>query len=158
MVPTTPDAAAVRLPPPLVYLGAVVLGGLVHELVVPLPLPIGTGLRIAGAAVAGGAGVALVLAAFGLFRAIGQDPAPWTTTPSVVTTGIYRWTRNPMYVGMGLLQTAISIGWANGWILALVPVVLATVQATAIRHEEAYLESKFGETYLAYKRSVRRWL
>lgn len=158
MVPTTPDAAAVRLPPPLVYLAAVVLGGLVHELVVPLPLPIGTGLRIAGAAVAGVAGVALVLAAFGLFRAIGQDPAPWTATPSVVTTGIYRWTRNPMYVGMGLLQTAIAIGWANGWILALVPVVLATVQATAIRHEEAYLERKFGETYLAYKRSVRRWL
>lgn len=158
MVPTTADAAAVRLPPPLVYLAAVVLGGLVHELVVPLPLPIGTGLRIAGAAVAGVAGVALVLAAFGLFRAIGQDPAPWTATPSVVTTGIYRWTRNPMYVGMGLLQTAIAIGWANGWILALVPVVLATVQATAIRHEEAYLERKFGETYLAYKRSVRRWL
>lgn len=152
------DAAAVRIPPPLVYLAAVVLGGLLHELAWPLALPIGIGVRIAGAAVAGLAGVGFVLAAFGLFRAIGQDPAPWTPTPAVVTTGIYRRTRNPMYVGMALLQTAIAIGWANGWILLAVPAVLAIIWAIAVRHEEAYLEGKFGEEYLAYKRSVRRWL
>jgi protein-S-isoprenylcysteine O-methyltransferase Ste14 len=59
---------------------------------------------------------------------------------------------------MALLQTAIAIGCANGWVLLAVPVVLTIIWATAIRHEEAYLERKFGETYLAYKRSVRRWL
>jgi protein-S-isoprenylcysteine O-methyltransferase Ste14 len=156
---TTPhDGAAVRIPPPFVYLGAVVLGGLLHELVLPLRLPLSTPLRIAGAAIAGALGIGLVAAAIGLFRKIGQDPAPWKPTPEIVSTGIYRLTRNPMYVGMALLQTAIALGWANGWILALVPVVLVTIRLIAIRHEEAYLERKFGETYLAYKRSVRRWL
>ena len=67
-------------------------------------------------------------------------------------------TRNPMYVGMALLQTAIGIGWASGWIIALVPVVLAVVYATAVRHEEAYLEETFGGPYLKYKSSVRRWI
>jgi protein-S-isoprenylcysteine O-methyltransferase Ste14 len=158
METTTHDGAAVRIPPPLVYLGAVVLGGLLHALVLPLPLPLSIPLRIAGAAVAGALGIGLVSAAMGLFRKIGQDPAPWKPTPEIVSRGVYRLTRNPMYVGMALLQTAIAIGWANGWILLLVPAVLAIVQSTAIRHEEAYLERKFGESYLAYKRSVRRWL
>ncbi|MCI0671698.1 MAG: isoprenylcysteine carboxylmethyltransferase family protein, partial [Myxococcaceae bacterium] len=72
--------------------------------------------------------------------------------------GVYKFTRNPMYLGMTLLQTAIGIGWANGWIIALLPGVLAIIYATAIRHEEAYLERKFGDAYTRYKESVRRWL
>jgi len=155
---TTHDGAAVRFPPPFVYLGAVVLGGLLHELVLPLDLPVPTPLRIAGAAIAGVLGIGLISAAMGLFRKIGQDPKPWKPTPEIVSTGVYRLTRNPMYVGMALLQAAIAIGWANGWILIAVPAVLAIIWAIAIRHEEAYLERKFGETYLAYKRAVRRWL
>jgi protein-S-isoprenylcysteine O-methyltransferase Ste14 len=63
-----------------------------------------------------------------------------------------------MYVGMALVQTGIGIGWGNAWILAFVPVVLGIVYAIAVRHEEAYLEHKFGETYTAYKAAVRRWL
>ena len=59
---------------------------------------------------------------------------------------------------MALLQAGIGVGWANGWIIALLPPVLAIIFRIAIRHEEAYLERKFGESYLAYKRSVRRWL
>jgi protein-S-isoprenylcysteine O-methyltransferase Ste14 len=152
------DGAAVRLPPPLVYLVAVIAGGLLHELVVPWPLGLAPGVRIAGAAGAVLAGVALLAGALGLFRRTGQDPKPWKSTPEIISTGVYQRTRNPMYVGMALLQAGIAIGWANVWILALVPVVLAVVYATAIRHEEAYLERKFGDAYRAYKRSVRRWL
>jgi protein-S-isoprenylcysteine O-methyltransferase Ste14 len=59
---------------------------------------------------------------------------------------------------MALLQAALGIGFANAWIVALIPPVLVVVYLTAIRHEEAYLERRFGETYTAYKRSVRRWL
>ena len=152
------DGAAVRFPPPFVYLIAVVLGALLQWLFHPLPLELPTTLRIGVAVVAAILGVALVASAFGLFRSIGQDPAPWTSTPEVVTTGIYRVTRNPMYIGMALIQLAIGIGLANGWIVALIPPVLAVIYAIAIRHEEAYLERKFGEGYLVYKRSVRRWL
>ena len=152
------DGAAVRFPPPFVYLIAVVVGALLQWLFYPLPLELPTTLRIVVTAVAAILGVALVGSAFGLFRSIGQDPAPWTSTPEVVTTGIYRVTRNPMYIGMALIQLAIGIGLANGWIVALIPPVLAVIYAIAIRHEEAYLERKFGEGYLVYKRSVRRWL
>ncbi len=152
------DGAAVRFPPPFVYLIAIATGVLLHWLLYPLPLGLSTTLRIGVALLAAGLGAALIASAFGLFRSIGQDPAPWTTTPEVVTEGIYRATRNPMYVGMALIQLGIGVGLANGWIVALVPVVLAIIYAIAIRHEEAYLERKFGEGYLTYKRSVRRWL
>ena len=103
-------------------------------------------------------GVALMAGAIGLFKQSGQDPKPWKETPEIISTGIYKWSRNPMYVGMALLQLGIGLGLANGWMIALVPVVLLLVYRTVIRHEEAYLEGKFGDTYLAYKGSVRRWL
>ena len=151
------DGATVRFPPPLVYLGAVIAGGLL-QLVLPWTLPLGRGLRIGAAFAIGALGVALMAGAIRLFRRTGQDPAPWAPTPEIVSSGVYRFTRNPMYVGMTLLQIAIGVGFANLWILALVPPAVAVIQAIAIRHEEAYLERKFGATYLDYKRSVRRWI
>lgn len=141
----------------MVYLGAVILGGLLHVLVLPLPLQLPTGPRIGLAAASALLGLAMIANAIGLFRRTGQDPTPWKSTPEIVTTGIYRFTRNPMYVGMALIQTSIGIGWGNGWILALLPIVLVLIYAIAVRHEEDYLEGKFGDTYLEYKRSVRRW-
>ena len=158
MIPNEPDGAAVRFPPPLVYLAAVVFGGLLQAFVFPLPLGLSLGLRIGGAAASALFGILLVAAAFGLFRRTGQDPAPWKSTPQIISTGIYRFTRNPMYLGMGLIQAGIGIGFGNGWIIALLPLVLALVYAIAIRHEEAYLERKFGAAYVGYKQSVRRWL
>ncbi len=55
-------------------------------------------------------------------------------------------------------EREIGVGLANLWIVVLVPAVLSIVYLTAIRHEEAYLESKFGQSYTDYKASVRRWL
>jgi len=152
------DGAAVRFPPPFVYLIAVIVGGLLHALVLPWPLGIPLFPRICIAAAAALAGVAIVANAIGLFRRTGQDPKPWESTPEIISAGIYRFTRNPMYVGMALIQLSIGLALGNLWILAFIPLVLAIVYATAIRHEEAYLERKFGATYLAYKKSVRRWL
>ena len=63
-----------------------------------------------------------------------------------------------MYVGLAFLQVTIGVGLANWWIIVLVPVVLAIVHATAVRHEETYLEHKFADEYARYKASVRRWL
>jgi protein-S-isoprenylcysteine O-methyltransferase Ste14 len=152
------DGAAVRIPPPLIYLGAVVAGVLLHGLSLPARLALPLGARVAVTAVASLLGLFLIGGAIRLFTRTGQDPKPWEPTPEIVSTGVYRFTRNPMYLGMALLQIAIGVGLANAWILALVPLVLVLVYGTAIRHEETYLERKFGETYLGYKRSVRRWL
>jgi protein-S-isoprenylcysteine O-methyltransferase Ste14 len=155
---TDRDGAAVRFPPPLVYVGAVIAGVLLHALVLPLRLELASSVRIVLAAAAALLGLALMAGAFRLFKRTGQDPKPWKATPEIISTGVYRFTRNPMYVSMALLQIAIGIGLANGWIIALAPLVLVIIYAIAIRHEEAYLERKFGGAYIEYKRSVRRWV
>jgi len=152
------DGAAVRLPPPLVYLGALVAGVLLNKFVIALPIAFSQWFRIGAAGILASLGLASMVSAHRLFERTGQNPKPWKPTPEVIARGVYGLTRNPMYLGMALLQTAIGFGLANGWILLFVPVVLAIVYVTAIRHEEAYLEHKFGETYARYKASVRRWL
>ncbi|MBW2314043.1 MAG: isoprenylcysteine carboxylmethyltransferase family protein [Deltaproteobacteria bacterium] len=152
------DGAAVRFPPPLVPLLALVLGIVVHGWVFPLAFPVAGVVRFGLAALLVAAGVALLAAAFGLFKSTGQDPAPWETTPQVISTGIYRFTRNPMYVSMGLLQAGVGVAIANAWVVLLVPATWFVIYRIAIRHEEAYLEGKFGAAYTDYKQSVRRWL
>jgi protein-S-isoprenylcysteine O-methyltransferase Ste14 len=156
--PDPTDGAAVRFPPPLVPLIALAAGFLLQRFVHPLPIPLEGLLRYGAALLLLAAGIALIAAALGRFRSTGQNPEPWASTPEIISTGIYRYTRNPMYVSLGLLQAGIGVGLANGWMVVLVPVVWAAIYRIAIRHEEAYLERKFGSTYSDYKRSVRRWL
>lgn len=156
---STKDGAAVRIPPPLVYLAGVIVGVVLHAFVLSLPVAgLALRLRIAIAVFAAVLGLVVMGGAIGLFRRTGQDPKPWESTPNIISTGIYRFTRNPMYVGMALLQTAIGAALGNWWILILVPIVLWLVNTTAIRHEEVYLERKFGDEYTRYKAKVRRWL
>lgn len=152
------DGAAVRIAPPLVYLGGIVVGVILHAFMMPLPIGISPGLRIAAGVAAAVLGLVFAGGAIGLFRKTGQDPKPWESTPQIISTGIYRITRNPMYVGMALLQIAIGVGLANWWVIILVPIVLAIVYATAVRHEEHYLQRKFPDEYSRYKASVRRWI
>ena len=152
------DGASVGIPPPVVYLVAVLAGALVDRYLFSVPLDLRGDVRFGTAAAASAIGIGIMAAAIGLFRRTGQDPKPWESTPEIISTGVYRFTRNPMYVGMALLQAGIGLALASPWIIALVPLVLAVVYATAVRHEEAYLEEKFGTTYLSYKRSVRRWI
>jgi protein-S-isoprenylcysteine O-methyltransferase Ste14 len=152
------DGAAVRFPPPFVYLIALAVGVALHALVWPLRLPL-VGIARAGlAAVLVGFGIALMGSALRLFRRSGQDPAPWESTPEIIATGIYRLTRNPMYLGMGLLQAGIGVALANAWVVAFVPLSWIAVYLLAIRHEEAYLDRKFGSAYAEYRKAVRRWL
>jgi len=151
------DGAAVRVPPPLIYISALAAGiGL--QFIWPVPIGLAAGARVALGLLIALLGFPLVAGAFRLFRKTGQDPKPWLATPEIITTGVYRFTRNPMYLGLALLQTAIGLGFGNLWILFLVPLACVVVRITAIRHEEVYLERKFGAAYLDYKRSVRRWL
>jgi len=152
------DGAAVRIPPPLIFAGAIIGGGLLHT---RLPLPgftLHAGLRIALCAICLLAGSLLMVGAMRLFKLSGQDPRPWKSTPEIVSSGVYRFSRNPMYVGMALIQAGIGIGASKPWVVALVPLVLLTVYVTAVRHEEAYLQREFGETYTDYRAAVRRWL
>ncbi|MEM7479603.1 MAG: isoprenylcysteine carboxylmethyltransferase family protein [Acidobacteriota bacterium] len=150
------DGARVRMPPPLVFLAAALLGALMERQVIALPLagawtlPVGILCLVLGAL--------LIALAMRLFFRSGQDPEPWKPTPSIVAAGIFRWTRNPMYVGMALLQIGAGVLKGYGWIVLTVPLSLWLVYLTAVRHEEEYLTGKFGDEYLRYRASVRRWL
>jgi protein-S-isoprenylcysteine O-methyltransferase Ste14 len=151
------DGAAVRFPPPFIPLIALVVG-IALQFPWPLALPVHGLLRYGLGALLLLVGLGAMGAAIGLFRQIGQDPKPWVTTPAIVSTGIYRFTRNPMYLGMGLMQAGFGVALANGWLLLLVPVTCFVIARIAIRHEEAYLEGKFGAEYTDYKARVRRWV
>jgi len=147
----------VVFPPPFVFLGLSLVGSLAHYLE-PLALPVAVGWRASIGALMAGAGVWLVLAARGGFVRTGQHPAPWKPTPELLVEGIYGHTRNPMYIGITLFQLGLGIGLGNGWIAALAPLGLAIVHVLAVRPEEAYLQEKFGESYVRYTEAVRRYL
>lgn len=154
------DAAAVRILPPAIPLLAILLGVALNWL-----WPIDLGLRLPtperywiGGAIVTAAILGLGLWSVVLFRRGGQNESPWKPTPHVEERGPFRLTRNPMYLQMLLVCIGVGIILMNWWVFALTPIVGWLLQRFAIRPEEAYLEAKFGETYLAYKRRVRRWL
>ncbi len=153
-----PTGAAVRFPPPLVPLIGLVVGFGLAWGIGPLPNPLPGAERFVVGGVLIALGLGLMGLAIGLFRKTGQDPKPWEPAPELIAEGIYRWTRNPMYLAMGLLQAGIGLLAGNVWIVLLVPVTWVVIYLIAIRHEEAYLEERFGAPYLEYKRRVRRWL
>jgi protein-S-isoprenylcysteine O-methyltransferase Ste14 len=116
--------------------------------------------RTAAAAVLAGSGLLLDLisvAAFIQARTTVNPLAP-DKTKALVVTGLYRFSRNPMYLGMLM----ILLGWAAylAQPLTLIPVALFVflIEIIQIRPEERALEEKFGEDYRAYKRRVRRWI
>ena len=88
-----------------------------------------------------------------------KTPAnPWRPTTAIATEGPYRLTRNPAYVGMALVYIGIALCSHALWVLLPLPVVLAIIDRGVIAREERYLERKFGEEYLDFKRSRRRWI
>ncbi len=152
-------SAAVRLPPPIVPLVTIVAGYVLGRL---LPLAPGFALPTPerywiGGLVCVAAVLVLVVWPARHFQKTGQDPKPWTPTPEILVSGAYRFSRNPMYLGMVVFCLGFAIILSEAWILILTPVCGWVIYYTAIRQEEAYLEEKFGESYRAYKATVRRW-
>jgi len=77
---------------------------------------------------------------------------------SLQTTGIYSFTRNPMYLSLVLLYSGLAVFFGNWWTFILLPLLLLTIQVYVIKKEEDYLMQTFGQDYLHYKRNVRRWI
>ncbi len=152
------DSAKVFPPPPLIYLGALLLG-LALDIKTDLPAQgLGYTLRIIVSVLLGVAGLALMLVAAGLFRKAGTDMKPWKPTTTIVTSGVYAFTRNPMYLGMALVFAGIAVRFNSLVALAALPFVLLWVRTQVIAKEERYLTGKFGDAYVAYTCKVRRWL
>ncbi len=150
-----PDIPGVIAPPPLVFGVPLLLALLLHDFVprslLPPPWPgiLGPACLVIGL---------LALPALFAFRRAGTRPEPWKPSTALVISGPYRFTRNPMYVGMTFLYLGITC-WVNTlWPLPLLPLVLVVMQYGVIAREEAYMERRFGEEYRAYRARVRRWL
>ena len=75
----------------------------------------------------------------------------------VVQHGIYKRTRNPMYLGDALVMAGIAFAVNSWWLLALLPVLVVYLQLGVIRREELFLARNFAEPYLRYRAAVRRW-
>ena len=159
-MPAETDAARVRVLPPGVPLIVVLLGMVLRRFWPLLPgLTLSPLVRYGlGGAIVFGSILGLGYRAVRTMRRTGQDENPWKPSPSLIETGPYRITRNPMYLQLVLVCIGFSVLLANPWILVLTPPAALVLQELAIRPEEEYLERKFGEDYRAYKRRVRRWI
>ena len=150
------DNPGVRFPPPFIYLSAVVVGVLLDR---RWRLAIGADQsRSAVAWLLLAASVLLTASSFQLFWRKRTSIIPARPASALVIGGPYRLTRNPMYLGLALLTTAVGL-WLDTWwpILLLVPVVLI-IRRFVIAREESYLRRRFGAEYDAYTCQVRRWL
>lgn len=104
------------------------------------------------------AGVALTGYAAGLFAKAQTPLKPFEPATALVTTGIYRVTRNPMYVGLILILAGVGLFLGTVGALLPLPVFVWLLSTRFVAGEERLLEQTFGEAYLAYKRQVRRWI
>ena len=156
-----PDAMGLGVPPPVVYLGPLLLGLLLGRRF-PLPFLPRRSRRILGLPLVGGG----VLIAGWTFRKmksadtpiVGEPLVPGKPTTTLITDGPFRHSRNPGYLAAAMVYAGIA-GLANApWPILLLPVTLLVMRRTAIEREESYLEREFGDEYLDYKGRVRRWI
>jgi len=153
----TVDTAQVIIRPPLAWALAVIVG-LALDWLLPLPfLPAGLPAALLGAMVFV---IALALFAWAIItitRAGSSVPTNRPTT-TIVDTGPFRFTRNPIYMGMFLGLIGLAIGFDNLWLLATLISFVLAIRYGVVAREEDYLERKFGDVYRGYRSRVRRWL
>lgn len=168
------DIPGVIAPPPLIYIGFLLLGWGVITLA-DLPavvsaigpdaagwLGLGFGLEtqtrrlVALPLIIGG--VVLDGAAAGYFRRIGTNVQPFKPSTVLGTDGPYRFSRNPIYLGFAITYAGLAIAMDSVLALVLLIPCLIVVDRFVIAREERYLAAKFGADYDAYRARVRRWL
>jgi protein-S-isoprenylcysteine O-methyltransferase Ste14 len=157
-VPALPssDNAHVVAPAPVMY-GAAVAVGLAIELIVPstlVPPTVGAWLAFGWIAIS----VVVVVSAFtALARAHTAFDARKATS-KIVTDGAFRFSRNPTYLALTLLQVGIAFALRSTWVLLMTVPAVALTHWGVILREERYLDGKFGDEYRHYAAKVRRWI
>ena len=149
-------SANVKVQPPLLALIHIAAAFILTTLI-PLPLVvlpmlevIGFGLVILGFLIGLGAMLA--------FRRARQTFKHQDSVPPLVTSGIYRFTRNPVYLGFLLMQVGLLLNAGSYWGILLVPIMIFLFNRLVIELEEALLSQKYGDDYRNYKSKVRRWI
>jgi protein-S-isoprenylcysteine O-methyltransferase Ste14 len=150
----------VRFPPPFIYVAAYLVGLAVERWIVRVHLSRpGTRpwLVMAGWAVIV-IGASIVASGLVTFRFAHTAIMPIRPASRIVRRGPYRFTRNPMYLGMAILYTGLTLLFDTVVPLLLLPLAIVAMRILVIDREERYLTDAFGEDYRQYQREVRRWL
>jgi protein-S-isoprenylcysteine O-methyltransferase Ste14 len=155
-LPPEEDRPGVPVAPPLLFV-LPILASLAFEWFVPTSFVHGAFRWILGA-IFFLAGLALNIGGFVIQKRAGTDPIPFNPSTRIVTHGPYRFSRNPMYIGFAWCTLGIAVLVDCVWMLLAVPIGLVLIDRLIITREERYLERKFGDEYLSYKRRVRRWI
>jgi protein-S-isoprenylcysteine O-methyltransferase Ste14 len=149
-----------RLPwPPMIYLSAVGVA-LLADIMFTLPWLTGgvaVALQILGAALGVGA-LGMDVVAARVFHKHQTTILPNKGATTLITTGPFAWSRNPIYVGNTVLVIAAGLYFGKLWLLLVAPVAAYLTQKLAIEREEHHLAARFGEDWRAYAAKVRRWL
>jgi protein-S-isoprenylcysteine O-methyltransferase Ste14 len=146
-----------RLPwPPILY-ALTLLAALGLQRLVPLGAVDGLAARILGGALAL-IGAALAVAGLRAFRHAGATVNPTAPARVLTTSGVYRITRNPMYLGVVVFGLGLGVAIPLLWLTILAPVLALALSRLAIEGEERHLSARFGPAYDAYRARVRRWL
>jgi len=151
------DRAGVIAPPPLIYLGGILIGLALNRWWRPWPIFATTAPRWSGLVLVV-AGAAIIVAGRKALVAAETNVNPFKPTTAIVSSGPFRFTRNPLYLSMTIIYLGLALA-ANTWwsFLLLVPVLLL-IHFGVVTREERYLERKFGESYRGYRLRVRRYL
>lgn len=156
--PAPVDRADVVIRPPLLWLVLVLVGYTLDRSLLALPfLPAGFPGVWLGVLV-WLAGLMVVFVAVWQFRRAGTDVSTHTPTNAIVDTGLYAYSRNPIYVAAHVGMVGAAIALDSLWVAAMLLPFFLVIRYGVVAREEAYLERKFGQAYRDYTARVRRWL
>jgi protein-S-isoprenylcysteine O-methyltransferase Ste14 len=143
----------VRVPPPVIVAGTMLAGWVLGKLI-PVPLgpplpPLGNALLFLALALIGWSILVMVRA--------GTNPRPDKPDQALVDSGPFRFSRNPIYLGLIMIAAGFALILGDLWAWLAVAASFALLETVVIRREEAYLATRFGAAYEAYRARVRRW-
>jgi len=153
----TTSLARVRIHPAVLVLGALGLAALERGLWPHTDVPPTAVLHLAGRILMAAGAVMLIVAYATVLRA-GTTIDPRTPSAALVSTGIYRLSRNPIYLGWFLFFLGGGLSRGSLFDVGVAVVMIGLLHWAVVLPEEAYLERRFGDAYRQYRRSVRRWI
>ncbi len=151
------DKPDVSIHPPTIFFAALIIGFVIRAFAgggLPLPDLVAEGL---GGVILVGA-LVLLVSSVSAFAEAGETLPPATPSNALLTGGAYRFSRNPIYLGMVLVGVGFGVATENLWVVLTSLAAGAIINFFVIPSEEAYLERKFGVDYREFKERVRRWV
>ena len=149
-----------RFPPPILLLVCLFAGWSLdwarNWLILPATLWTAPRVALSGALILLGLGLNVYCA--WQFKKAQTCIKPWRATSSIITNGPYRYSRNPIYLGFAIAAAGIALAFNTWWMLLSTLAFVLIANKLVIEREEKYLEGKFGESYLNYRRETRRWI